>query len=425
MTEKLSTQSYKGTRDFFPEEMRIQNYIFNTWKRVCKSFGFEEYNGPILESFEIFEAKSGDEIVNNQLYAFTDKGGRKVAIRPEMTPTVARMVSQKIQEGYPTPIKWFSIANFYRYEKPQKGRLREFYQLNVDIFGEDSVNADAEILLLNQKIMEEFNAKPDMYKIKVNNRYLVDYLFEEKLKISGNQKLQVAKTVDKKSKMSETEFTNALADTELGTDQIAKLEEILNYTVDDVKKIKNLPKGAQQLTELFDLVEMFNIPSIEYDPSTVRGLDYYDGNVFEQFNMAEGNARSMFGGGRYDGLTSLFLKESVPGVGYAPGDVTFRDFLESWNLIPNLLEEKYLVTLWPSENPKFIETQLKVARQLRNEGKIVETWIEGETDLSKQLKYADKKDFTYVVIIGEDELSKGKYALKNMNNGEQTTKDLE
>lgn len=416
----LSTQPYKGVRDFFPQDLKIRNYIFEVWREACLSFGYEEYDGPFLEPFEIYAAKTGEEIVNEQLYYFTDKGERKVAIRPEMTPTVSRMAAAKIQEGSTLPLKWFSIANFYRYEKPQKGRLREFFQLNVDIFGEEAVEADFEILLLNKKIMDAFGAKQDMYKIKVNNRYLINYLFGEVVGLSEEQLQPVAKAIDKMPKISKEDFEELLKKSGLSEKQITKLNEVLNFTVSDIRKIKDLPKGAQMLPDLFKLLEATDIKNVVYDPTIVRGFDYYDGNVFEQFDMTPGNNRSMFGGGRYDGLISLFIEKKIPATGFAPGDVTLLDFLQSWDLLPKFENDtKVLVTAFPS-NEACYKKSLEVSNKLR-ESINTETYLNSATELSKQIKYANKKQIPFVVVIGPDELEKNTYTLKNMNTGEQET----
>lgn len=414
----LSTQPYKGVRDFYPSDMKLRNYIFNTWRKVCESFGYEEYDGPFLEPFELYAAKTGDEIVNEQLYSFEDRGGRKVAIRPEMTPTVSRMVAEKINQQSPTPIKWFSIANFYRYEAPQKGRKREFFQLNVDIFGEEVVQADLEIFLLNKAMMDSFGAKSEMYQIKVNNRHLINFLFEQVVKLTNSQIQPVAKAIDRKAKVTLEEFTELLKKIGLSEDQVKKLNEVLKYTVEDIRKIKSLPEGALQLPNLFKLLEKTNITNVVYDPTIVRGFDYYDGNIFEQFDMTPGNNRSMFGGGRYDGLVSLFIDKRVPATGFAPGDVTLMDFLESWKLIPSFEAlTKVLVTVFPS-NEECYAKSLETAGKLR-ECLNVEIYLNPNVDLTKQIKYADRKGIPYALIIGPDEVNKGIFTLKNMKSGEQ------
>lgn len=416
----LSTQPYKGARDFFPEDIAVRNYIFETWRKVCSSFGFEEYDGPFLEPFELFASKTGEEIVNEQLYSFTDRGDRKVAIRPEMTPTVSRMAAEKIRSQSPTPIKWFSIANFWRYERPQKGRGREFYQLNVDIFGEDSVEADLELLLLNNELMKSFGAKPEMYQIRVNNRYLINYLFENYLGVDSRETHQkIAKAIDKKSKIPQEAFEELLSEAGLNAEQISKTNTMLSFTLDDLRDIKDLPIGAKQLVKLFDLVKENNIPSVVYDPTVVRGFDYYDGNVFEQFDMTEGNNRSMFGGGRYDGLISLFIDKKVPAVGFAPGDMTLLDFLTSWDLLPKFKNPvDIFVTVFP-ENEDCRKESYLLSQKLRDQGLNVEININAETELSKQIKFADKKGVRYIAILGPDEVSKNQFVIKDLSNGTQ------
>ncbi len=422
----LSTQPYKGARDFFPEDIAVRNYIFETWRKVCTSFGFEEYDGPFLEPFELFASKTGEEIVNEQLYSFTDRGERKVAIRPEMTPTVSRMAAEKIRSQSPTPIKWFSIANFWRYERPQKGRGREFYQLNVDIFGEDSVEADLELLLLNQSIMKAFKAEPNMYQIRVNNRYLINYLFENYLGVDSKEThQQIAKAIDKKAKIPQEAFEELLSNAGLNSEQIEKTNKILSFELDDLRQIKDLPIGAQQLIRLFDLVKENKIPSVVYDPTVVRGFDYYDGNVFEQFDMTEGNNRSMFGGGRYDGLISLFIDQKIPAVGFAPGDITLLDFLISWNLLPTFKNPvDVFVTVFPKDNECKNESYT-LSQKLRDAGLNVEITLNPNLDLSKQIKFADKKGVKNVAIIGQEELSQNKFVIKNLESGTQKTYDYE
>jgi len=414
----LSTQPYKGTRDFYPQDLRIRNYMFNVWRKCCLKFGYEEYDGPLLEPFELFAAKTGEEIINEQLYFFEDKGGRKVAIRPEMTPTVSRMAAQKILNQSPTPLKWFSIANFYRYEKPQKGRLREFFQLNADIFGEEGVWADLDLLLLNKAIMEAFGAKDTMYEVRLNNRFLINYLFEQVVGVSGEKTKDLAKALDKRSKLSEADFGKVLEKLELDATQIKNVGKIAKFTIADVKRLKDLPEGANDLVNLLELAENAGLKNVVYDPLIVRGFDYYDGNVFEQFDLTPGNNRSMFGGGRYNGLISLFIKKNVPAVGFAPGDVTMLDFLESWKLLPAFESEtQILVTLFPENSECYIKA-MEAAQELR-QWINVETYLYPNEDLTKQIKYADRKGIPYVLILGPEELKNGTITLKSLKTGEQ------
>ena len=413
--QKLSTNPYKGARDFFPADKKIQNYIFNTWRKVCESYGFEEYDGPFLENIEIYEAKSGEELVNEQLYSFTDKGDRKVAIRPEMTPTVSRMVASKYQK-LPKPIKWFSIANFYRYEKPQKGRLPEFYQLNADIFGVDSIMADFEILKLNRTIMDAFKATTNMYEVRVNNRKLIDYYFEQTGITEIQQKTIVSRIIDNKEKIDNATYIQRLKDTGLTSVQIEKLAKLFEKTLEDLKEIAKDTDGAKELIELFNLLKLAKIDgNIVFDPYTIRGLAYYDGTIFEQKDLNTENARSMFGGGRYNGLVGLFISSNVPATGFAQGDVPIKLFLESWNLLPkfeNIVD--YLVTVFPFKDLKFFEKSQEIATELRKKGKSVEVYLDTKTTLSKQLDYAGKKGIKKAIIIGQDEIDKNTYTEKEI-----------
>lgn len=415
---KLSTQPYKGSRDFYPEDQKLQNYIFNKWRETCLSYGFQEYNGPFLEPFELYAAKSGQELVNQQLYSFEDRGGRKIAIRPEMTPTVARMVSAR-SKSMIKPIKWFSLANFWRYENPQKGRLREFFQLNADIFGETQVLSDFEVFSLGATIMKQFGATEAMYEIRVNNRIFMDFLFDSLVKLKPEQKITVLKTVDRKSKMNEEKFNQILIDdARLDSDQIKRILEILELKMIDVKKYKGKNPGADQLMEFFDLAKDSEFEKFfVYDPQIVRGLDYYTGLVIEQWDKNPANNRSMYGGGRYDNLTDLFEgSEKLPATGFALGDVTLIEFLKSWNLLPQFeLPTQILMTVFPD----FQKESVELAQKLRTQNIKTELYLSPTDSLDKQLTYANKKQIPYVVIVGEREIKENKITVKNLKTGEQ------
>ena len=414
--EKLNTQPYKGARDFYPEDMKIRNFIFENWKKVCKSYGYEEYDGPFLESFDLYAAKSGEELVNEQLYSFVDRGKRKVAIRPEMTPTLARMIAKKINEIV-KPVRWFSIANFWRYEKPQRGRGREFFQLNADIFGFEGIEADFEIISLMADLMKAFNAREGMFEIRINNRKLMDDFYKT-LDLNESQKKIVNKAVDKRQKISKQKFEEWLKD-EAKLDK-KQLEKLVNFIEDPYPTLEELLKenstGALEIKNILKLIENYQLNNlVKFSPSVIRGLDYYTGMVFEIFDLNPKNIRAIAGGGRYDDLVSLFCKEKLTGTGFAMGDITLQDFLQTWNLLPKFENDcEYLVTLWPSQDPKFLEKTLEISSILRDKGKNVSTWVEKNTKIDKQLKYADKKGFKYVVIFGENEMKKNTVTIKNM-----------
>ncbi|MBP7785870.1 histidine--tRNA ligase [Patescibacteria group bacterium] len=422
MTNKLSTQSYKGSRDFYPEDMKVRDFIFNNWKKVCKSYGYDEYDGPFLESFEVYAAKSGEELVNEQLYSFTDRGDRKVAIRPEMTPTLARMIAQKINE-LPRPIRWFSIANFWRYEKPQRGRGREFFQLNTDIFGVEGREADLEIISLMADLMKSFGANENMFEIRINNRKLMDN-FYKKTGFENEQIKIVNKAIDKRNKISKEEFVKWLSEeAKLQPEQITKLSDFIENPYPTINSMcEEKYEGALELTELMNLINEMGLNKfVKIDVSTIRGLDYYTGTVFEIFDLNPENSRAIAGGGRYDDLIGLFGNEKLTGTGFAIGDITFTDFLQTWGLLPEINDEvDYFVTLWPSENPQFIMKALEIAKKLREKGFKVSSWLEKNTKIDKQLKYADKIGAKYTIIVGENELKNDTLLVKDMKEKSQS-----
>ena len=422
---KLQTQPYKGARDFYPEDMRVRNYIFDNWRKVCRKYGYEEYDGPFLESFDIYAAKSGEELVNEQLYSFEDRGKRKVAIRPEMTPTLARMVSQKYGELV-NPIRWFSIPNLWRYEKPQKGRLREHFQLNVDIFGVENALAEAEILSVVVDILKQFGAKENMFEIRLGNRRFLNDVFNE-IGVSPSVNVIVVKAIDKMQKLSAGDFEKILAeDAKLSSQTISKLKEFIKEPRDLMKKLLPSSIGAQEVTNLLELCKNQGIEKfVRYDPSIVRGLDYYTGSVFELFDLTPENQRAMAGGGRYDNLVETFIGKKLSGIGFGMGDVTFKNFLENWGLLPSITPDiDYFISVWPSENPEFMKISLETAKTLRKAEKNVITWTDNNSKLDKQLKYADKKGARFVVIIGENELKTGEITIKDLTKKTQVTKPL-
>ncbi len=420
----LPTQPYKGARDFYPEDMRIRNYIFLKWKEVCERFGYEEYDGPFIEPFEIYAAKSGEELVNEQIYSFIDRGDRKVAIRPEMTPTIARMVSQRYSElNY--PIRWFSIPNLWRYEKPQKGRLREHFQLNVDIFGIDGVEADIEIIQIIVNLLKEFGADKNMFEIRMGNRILLEDVLKD-ANIPSSKFKDIMKAIDKLKKISVDDFKYILKEkADLKPKEIDSILSFLQSSNEYILKMKEKSPGAEEILKTMELLKMSGIESyIKYDPSVVRGLDYYTGNVFELFDLSPNNSRAMAGGGRYNNLVEGFIGKRISGVGFGMGDVTFRNFLENWHLLPQIPQTaEYLITVWPKEDDtksnKYFNAALETADILRKKGRNVILWLDANTKIEKQLKFADKKNIPYAVIIGDDEINNKKITLKDMKEMKQ------
>lgn len=400
----LSTQPYKGARDFYPEDKRIQKYMFAKLRQVVESFGYQEYDAPILESIELYQSKTSDEIVSEQTYNFEDRGGRSVVIRPEMTPSVSRMVAGRRQElAY--PLRLYSIPNLWRYERPQHGRLREHWQLNVDLFGEDDMGGiygDAEIVTVADSILKSFGATPDMYEIRVNSRTDMVEMFKN-LNITGDQRDLIFRLLDKKNKMSEAEFKDAASE----IIEADKLNDVLFWLSRDAtppRKIRMLLGG----------LSFSNVNAI-YDPTIVRGFNYYTDFVFEVFDASPANNRSMFGGGRYDGLVGAFGVEPLPTVGFGMGDVTLQNFLVTHKLLPDLPPETDVIVILIGDVYTKAQDTLS---NLRDNGVNVAV---DPTDrkLDSKIKHAVKSGVRYALFIGESELSSGHFKLRDLTKGHE------
>jgi histidyl-tRNA synthetase len=389
--------------------MRVQKYIFSIMGEVAERYGYMEYSASILEDTALYKAKTGEEIVNEQTYSFIDRGEREVTIRPEMTPTVARMVARKRQE-LTFPLRWYSIPNLFRYERPQRGRLREHWQLNVDVFGIDSLEADAEIITMSAGIMKTFGAKNQDFQIKINNRKLVNFVLHEYLRLDADQAHKISKLVDRKAKMEASEF-EMQAGVILGN-KLSPLMEFLNAP--DMAALSSLlpgNNGMSELAELLNLLTRHGVDNIVFDPSLMRGFDYYTGTVFEVFDTNPENNRSLFGGGRYDDLVGLFDVEKVGGVGFGMGDVTIKDFLDTHGLLPTLVAETQLYICRVDHTFNTFATDL--AADLRGQGLNVAVDYT-DRKIAAQIKTADRQAIPYIICIGEDETKANKFKLKNL-----------
>lgn len=419
----LSVKPYKGARDFYPEDKRLQKYIFNTFRKVVESYGYEEYDAPILEPLEMYSAKSGDELVNEQTYTFTDRGKRQVAIRPEMTPTVSRMVAGKRQElAY--PLRWYSIPNLWRYERPQRGRLREHWQLNVDVFGLKVPYGEIEVIKLVDSIFQAFNAGRDMYEIRINDRKLTNYLLNDHLGLSADQSHAISKVIDRMHKIDRHDFIKqvdeVLTDSQRQNGTNEKLLDVLEAT--DIKEVMSKIEGdaAQDLNYVLDALHYQGVENAKYDPTIMRGLDYYTGIVFETVDMHPENNRSIMGGGRYDGLIGLFGVEPLPTVGFGLGDVSFANFLETHHLLPQLATETDIYVVLVGDAVLGVQSVLS---ELRTHGLNVAVDYSGRK-VGDQFKSADKKGVRYALVIGENELETGKHKLKDLRSGEEQELDM-
>lgn len=404
----LPTEPYKGVRDFYPEDMAVQQHIFNTWSRTAESFGFERYDASVLEPSEIYKSKGAEneEMVNEQTYTFIDRGDREVTLRPEMTPTVARMIAAKSKE-LAFPVRWYSIPNLFRYERTQRGRVREHWQLNCDIFGSNDIVADVEIIALAYQTLINFGAQSEMFEIQVNDRREMKEFYGS-LGINDDEiTTKITRLNDRFHKIDRSEY-------------LAELRQIVPDSADAV--LTHLEESSQSENEVTRGLNAIGINNVKIDRSLARGFDYYTGTIFEFFDTDPSNNRSMLGGGRYDNLTGLFTGEAVSGIGFGMGDVTMRDFLETHGLLPAKKAGAQVIII-PTEEQFNIDAE-KVAMKLRGVG--VATLVDISTKkLGKKVAAADHSGAGYILVVGEDEVSRGEYVLKNLADGTETSGTLE
>ena len=414
----LSTQPYKGTRDFYPADMRLRNWFFGRIRKVLETSAFEEYNGPMLESLALYAAKSGEELANEQTYNFVDKGNRHLAIRPEMTPTVARMVAGKIGE-LNFPLRWFSFPNMYRCENPQRGRLREFWQVNVDIFGCDTYEADLECIISAIRLLRAFGADDSMFTVHISNRRFFNDVVSAIANTDTEGCRKISKIIDKRKKIPHEIYIQELSALGMTEEQIAKLDSLYSATVEQATALCPDSIGSEELLRLFDMLKKLGLDGYCcFDFGIIRGLDYYTGTVFEVFDNAPENNRAMFGGGRYDNLVGLFVNNAkVSGVGYGMGDVTLENFLNTHKLIPDeLVERKILITRF---NDVSYENYMAVSDKLYDAG-ITSSIYLGTKKFGKQIDYAVKEKYSHVLIMGASELEAGEVKIKDLATREET-----
>jgi histidyl-tRNA synthetase len=400
---RLSTEPYKGVRDFYPQDQFIQRYIFEHLERVCELFGYEEYNASVLEPAELYRAKTSEEIVNEQTYTFTDRGDREVTLRPEMTPTLARMIAAKSRE-IPFPARWYSIPNVFRYERPQHGRLREHWQLNADLVGAEGIEADAEIIALAHAVMRAMGAEERDFEIRVSDRRILESLYD-RFEVPSETRSEITRLLDRRDKIS---------------DLHEKLGEIMKSNEQAQELINELDRttSTAYLENLRAQLEVMGVRNMVVDTSITRGFDYYTGMVFEVYDTHESNKRSLFGGGRYDNLLSLFGGEKIPAVGFGMGDVTARDFLEAHGLLPDYAPATELMIA--VLEPECMTHAVKLAQDLRRDDVAVAVNFSGKR-VGDQIRQADKMKVPFVIAVGSKERESGKYAIKNLATGEEKT----
>ena len=409
--KKQLIQAVKGTRDFYPEQMALRTWLYNTIRSVSERFGYQEYEGPILEYIALYAAKSGEELVKEQSFVLTDRGGDELALRPELTPTLARMVAQK-QNVLTKPLRWWSFGPFWRYERPQKGRTREFFQWNIDLIGSNSIQADAEIAAIGAEFFRAVGLGPDVVRIQVNSRRLMDAQLRA-MGVNAEQVPTAFAVIDKREKMDDKTWGEYAASQGLEEAQIAALCAMLND--------KELWKQSDELVAFFDAVNDLGAGDyFEFEPSIIRGLLYYTGIVMEARDL-DGEFRAIFGGGRYDSLVSDVGGDPLPATGFAMGDVVVGLVLQKYGKVPALQVSPAQVLIAPFD-ANLVSAARRLAAQWRSAGLRVELYPD-TAKLDRQLKYADAKNIPYVAILGPDEAAAGKVTLKNLRSKTQQLVD--
>ncbi len=408
MATSTMVQAVKGTRDFYPEVMAFRTWLYGKVREVSERFGYEEYETPLLERLELYAAKSGEELVKEQSFVLTDRGGDELALRPELTPSLARMIAQR-QGSLVLPVRWFSFGPFWRYERPQRGRTREFFQWNIDLLGSETAAADAEIVAIAAQFLSSVGLTADEVAIHLNSRKLMERKLSE-IGVPDALRMSVFRLIDRRDRMSPESWVAWALETGLTEAQVEALQALLANS--------SLWQESEDLSHILATAEIYGVSDyLQFDANIVRGLDYYTGPVFEAYDRAR-RFRAILGGGRYDNLVQDVGGDRIGGVGYAMGDVIVELLLERAGRRPNLRTSpsRVLVTLFDAE--MYVET-LGLTARLRQAGINAEQFLE-PVKLGKQIRHADRKGIPYVVILGPDELAAEKVVLKELATGDQT-----
>ena len=402
-------QPLKGTRDFYPELMATRNWLYNTIRQVSESFGYQEYEAPILESIELYAAKSGDELVNKQSFVFPDRGGDMITLRPELTPSLTRMVAQR-QRQLTFPLRWWSFGPFWRYERPQKGRTREFFQWNIDLIGVDTPEADAELISILATFFKTMGLKPKDINIQVNDRHMLGMELE-KIGFTSDSLREILRWIDRRDKLNQAEWEEYGRELGVIDDQLKAVNRLM--------KNSDLWQKSAELIRAFEALKAMGVMEyIQYNPAVVRGLDYYTGIVFEAYDLSGDVPRAIMGGGRYNNLLAAVGGEPLAATGFALGDVVISLILECKGLIPKDMggsPASVLVTVFDKE--RFF-TSFQFAAELREAGIKVACYPE-VAKLPKQFKYADRMQISTVVVIGPDEAANDQVTIKDLSSRQQ------
>jgi histidyl-tRNA synthetase len=411
-------QRLPGFRDFPPEDLAVRSHVFAAWRRVARRYGFLEYDGPPLEQLELYVEKSGQEIVG-QLYNFRDKGDRDVALRPEMTPSLARILAER-SRALPKPIRWFSIPQLFRYERQQKGRLREHYQWNVDVVGEEGVTADAEVLAVGIDGLRALGLTETDVRARVSDRRLLSALLGA-AGVDESRRMAAFAVIDKVERESpEKSRDRLMAETGVSATEASAILDLLGGTLDDVAGHfagrDDVGREIARLRDYLGILDAMGLGGfVELDLKIVRGLAYYTGIVFELFDR-KGEMRAICGGGRYDRLLELVGGEPLPAVGFGMGDVVLTDLLRERNLLPDTARslDYFVVTVADDLRPR----ALALAHALRDKGKSVSYALKTQ-GVGKQFKAAGTEGAREVITLGPDEVARGVAKVKNMASGEE------
>lgn len=406
---KNQVQAVKGTREFYPEDMAVRKWLYSLIETVSRSFGYQEYDGPFLENIELYAAKSGEELVKEQAFVFADRGGDLITLRPELTPSLARMIAKK-QNELIYPLRWWSFGNFWRYEKPQKGRTREFFQWNIDLIGTNSPESDAEIIAICATFLKQAGVTPNQIKIKLNHRRLIEDTLAN-VGLNLEKKKEVFHLIDRVDKLDKENWIKAALDIGLTMEQIDLLVDLLAN--------KDLWKQSSELVSVFSILELLGVREfVEYDPRIIRGLDYYTGTVFEAWDVS-GDGRAVLGGGHYDNLVADVGGAPLAGVGFAMGDVMITLLLKKFGLIPesNPFCDATLITIFDEESKA---ASIALSARLREQGLPVICYTE-VAKLQKQFKFADRLGVRIVAVIGPEELVAGNVSIKDLLEHTQVT----
>ena len=403
-------QAVKGTREFYPEEMALRNYLYSKVRAASQAFGYQEWDGPFIESIQLYAAKSGEELVKKQSFTFEDRGGDFVTLRPELTPSLARMIAAK-QGELTFPVRWWSFGPFWRYEQPQKGRSREFFQWNIDMLGVDSPEVDAELIAVAATFLRSVGLTPELAAIYVNDRRLINSQFES-LGIPSEKRLDALNLIDRRAKMDAVKWDEYALEIGLSKAQLDALKTVLSNF--------DLWKTSPELTRCFAALEALGVKEfVKFDPNITRGLLYYTGIVFEAFETSGSVKRAILGGGRYDNLLSDVGGQPLPATGFAMGDVVIGIVLQEAGLLPEFIPSPAPVLVTVFDESLWMKS-FALASELRKAG--LNTIVYPEpAKLQKQFKFADKMKMRVALVIGPDEVEKGQVVVKDLSNGRQQT----